>query len=322
MLSAPDFIEKQLIVISAEHVKNLSLRNDNLLIKDENNKIINQISCFKIFCIFIIGEYTISSKLIDRLMKYQICLFCLWYNFKPKCMIWVPLAWNYILREKQYNNPHELNISKLIIENKVSNQISLLKDIREKSDMLKSNIKTMKELQEKISSISSDDSLRWIEWNVSKLFFQHYFQEQKRYKRMPRTRWDILNFLLDIWYSFLYNFVEANLCLYWFDIYKWVYHKLFYERKSLVCDLVEPFRCIIDHKIKNMYGLSQINEKDFKFRNWEYQIEREKQKPYINHFLAEILKYKMEIFKYIKDYYRRMMDPERIFPSFSLEKNK
>ena len=145
-------------------------------------------------------------------------------------------------------------------------------------------------------------------------------QEQKWYKRAPRTRWDILNFLLDIWYTFLYNFVEANLCLYGFDVYKWVFHKLFYERKSLVCDLVEPFRCIIDHKIKNMSSLSQVNEQDFKFRNWEYQIEWEKQKPYIQYFLSEILKYKLEIFKYIKDYYRRMMDPDRVFPIFNMTK--
>ena len=320
MLSPNDFIEKQLVVISADQVKNLSLRNDNLLIRDENDKITNQISCFKIFCIFIIWEYTISSKLIERLMKYQICLYCLWYNLKPKCMIWAPLAWNYLLREKQYNNPYELDTAKLIIENKINNQLSLLKDIRNKSEILKEDIKTMKDLLSKIPLVSSDDSLRWIEWNASKIFFQHHFQEQKRYKRMPRTRWDILNFLLDIWYSFLYNFVEANLCLYWFDVYKWVYHKLFYERKSLVCDFVEPFRCIIDHKIKNMYGLSQINEKDFKFRNGEYQIEREKQKPYINHFLSEILKYKLEIFKYIKDYYRWTMNPEREFPTFTLNK--
>jgi len=89
---------------------------------------------------------------------------------------------------------------------------------------------------------------------------------------MPRTRNDIINFLMDIGYSFLYNFIEANLCLYGFDVYKGVYHKLFYERKSLACDLVEPFRCIIDKKIRKMHNLGQINEQDFKFKNGEYTI--------------------------------------------------
>jgi len=53
MLSAPDFKEKQVLVISSDERKGLSLRNNNVLIK-EDEKIVNQISCSKIFCIFII----------------------------------------------------------------------------------------------------------------------------------------------------------------------------------------------------------------------------------------------------------------------------
>lgn len=317
MLSAPDFLEKQLVVITSEQVKDLMLRNDNLLIK-ENDKIVNQISCFKIFCIFIVGEYTISSKLIDRLAKYQICLFCLGYNLKPKCMIGDALQGNYLLREKQYWQLPELEIAKKIIKNKVQNQFSLLQEIRNKSDSFKENQLHIKEILPKIDEVSADDSLRGLEGNVSKLFFASYFEEMKRYKRMPRTRNDIINFLLDIGYSFLYNFVEANLCLYGFDVYKWVYHKLFYERKSLACDLVEPFRCIIDRKIRKMHNLGQINEKDFKFKNGEYTIERENQKKYIQYFLSALLEQKMTIFAYIKDYYRYCMDTSRPFPIFTL----
>lgn len=317
MLSNADFLEKQIVVITADQVKDLSLRNENLLIK-EDGKIKNQISCFKIFCIFIIGEYTISSKLIDKLMKYQICVYCLGFNLKPKCMIGSPLQGNYILREKQYNNPLELEIAKKIVQNKTENQLALLQEIREKSDVLKQDIKAIKEIISKVSSVDAEDSLRGLEGNVAKYFFTHYFSEMKRYKRMPRTRNDIINFLLDIGYSFLYNFVEANLCLYGFDVYKGVYHKLFYERKSLACDLVEPLRCIIDKKIKKMYNLGQINEKDFVFKGGEYSIDREKQKPYLQHFLQALLDEKMQIFSYIKAYYRYMMDPTRDFPIFTL----
>ncbi len=162
MLSAPDFLEKQIVVITSEQVKDLMLRNDNLLIK-ENDKILNQISCFKIFCIFIIGEYNISSKLIDRLAKYQICLFCLGYNLKPKCMIGDALQGNYLLREKQYTQLPELEIAKKIVKNKVQNQLSLLQEIREKSDSFKENILRMKELLSKIEEVESDDSLRGLE---------------------------------------------------------------------------------------------------------------------------------------------------------------
>ncbi len=316
MLSAPDFLEKQIVVITSDQVKDLMLRNDNLLIK-ENDKIVNQISCFKIFCIFIVGEYTISSKLIDRLAKYQICIFCLWYNLKPKVMIGNALQGNYLLRQKQYGQLPELDIAKKLITNKIQNQLSLLQEIREKSDAYKTNLLRIKELLPKIDQAENDDSLRGLEGNASKLFFASYFEEMKWYKRLPRTRNDIINFLMDIGYSFLYNFIEANLCLYGFDVYKGVYHKLFYERKSLACDLVEPFRCIIDKKIRKMHNLGQINEKDFKFKNGEYCIDREKQKPYIQHFLSALLEQKMEIFSYIKEYYRYCMDPQRPFPTFT-----
>jgi len=110
-------------------------------------------------------------------------------------------------------------------------------------------------LHESISDVEAVDSLRGLEGNASKLFFSAYFKEIGRHRRAPRTKEDILNLLLDIGYSYLYRFIESNLNLYGFDIYKGFYHTLFFERKSLVCDLVEPWRCIMEKKIRKMYNL-------------------------------------------------------------------
>jgi CRISPR-associated protein Cas1 len=164
----------------------------------------------------------------------------------------------------------------------------------------------------------NDESLRGIEGSASKLFFAHYFKELKRYKREPRTRADIINLLMDMGYSFLYNFIEANLNLYGFDVYRGVYHKLFYERKSLACDLVEPFRCIIDKTILKAYHLGQINEKDFSFKNGEYELSWDKREPYMRLFLKSILERKMDFFNYVKQYYYFMMGKENAeFPNFT-----
>lgn len=102
MLSTSDFEEKQIVVVSSDRVKDMSFRNDNLLIKKEG-KIHNQISCYKIFCIFIVGECTITTKLIAKLLKYQIGLYCFQRNLKPLCQVGGPLEGNYLLREKQYH---------------------------------------------------------------------------------------------------------------------------------------------------------------------------------------------------------------------------
>lgn len=320
MLSRPDFMEKQIVVVSTFQSKDLSLQNDNLIVK-QWEKLVNKLSCYKIFAIFIVWEFTITTKLVNRLLKYQIAIYSLDSLLRPQFMIGNPLQGNYLLREKQYEQKDNLAIAKHIVKNKMTNQFTLLKSLRNKDDSLKKTISNFGDLLYNFPNISDDESLRGNEWTASKYFFGQYFKELKRYKRMPRTRVDIPNFLMDIGYTYLYWFVEANLNLYGFDVYRGVYHKLFYERKSLVCDLVEPFRAIIDRAIRKMYNLNQVNEKDFKFKNQEYWIDREKRKKYTQLFLEQILLYKEEIFLYIKQYYKYVMNAEKnSFPTFYIHK--
>ena len=55
---------------------------------------------------------------------------------------------------------------------------------------------------------------------------------------------------LDIGYTMLFNIVDAMLQIYGFDTYYGVFHRCFYMRKSLVCDIMEPMRPIIDYEIR------------------------------------------------------------------------
>jgi hypothetical protein len=52
MLSYPDFLEKQFVIISSDEFKELILKNDNLAIY-KDGVLVNQTSCYKIFCIFV-----------------------------------------------------------------------------------------------------------------------------------------------------------------------------------------------------------------------------------------------------------------------------
>ena len=58
-----------------------------------------------------------------------------------------------------------------------------------------------------------------------------------------------------------FNCMDSLLRLYGFDTYKGFYHKLFFQRKSLACDVMEPFRCVIDKQILKAFNLGQIDEK-------------------------------------------------------------
>ncbi len=318
MLSWPDFKEKQIVLINSDQLKQLSLQNDNLLVKDEEWKTINKLSVYKIFSIFVIWDFTITSKLITKLLEFGISIQVLWYNLRPKFTIWNPLEGNFLLREKQYNFPYNLEYAKQLIFQKTTNQLKLLQKIRQKDSKLKTDIKKIKELIQKIENIDNFDSLRWIEGNVAKLYFQNYFKDYNRTSRSPRTKKDITNLLMDMWYTYLFYFIEANLNLYGFDIYKGVFHTQFFERKSLVCDLQEPFRPIIDRKIKNAYALKQINEKDFKFKNGVYTLPFQNHSKYSALFLEELLKRKEEIFKYIREFYLTMFKQEKVLPVFEI----
>ena len=151
-----------------------------------------------------------------------------------------------------------------------------------------------------------------------KNFFKQYFDKIGWYKRMPRAKTDIINVLMDLGYTMLFNFIDGLLGIYGFDTYKGFYHKLFFQRKSLVCDLVEPFRCIIDKQILKSYNLDQINKKDFKFIKGKYGISYDDQNKYLEIFAQSIMDNKEEIFSYIKNFYYFIMNNSEL-PIFKIK---
>ncbi len=319
MLQFPDFDEKQILFIESFDTKNINFQNENLIIK-ENWKIKNKVSMYKIFTIFLIGETTITSVLIRKFQDFGVTLILLKKNFLPYLVIWNETEGNFILRKKQYEKTEEemLSIAKNIVLLKTNNQLQLLKNIRNKEWFIKKDIKKVKEIINKIPESKSYENLLWYEWNVAKLFFSNYFWPIGWQRREPRTKRDIQNLLLDIWYTYLFHFIEALLRMYWFDNYYGVYHRTWYQRKSLALDLMEPFRCIIDRALLKAYNLKQIDEKDFKFQNGAYVLPWKNSRKYTQIFLKEIMNNKKEMFFFIKEYYKYFMKGRSEFPKYEI----
>ena len=105
-----------------------------------------------------------------------------------------------------------------------------------------------------------------------------------------------------------------------FDVYKGVYHRLWFRRKSLICDLVEPFRCIIDRAIRTAFNKGQCKASDFRYEKGEYVLKREKNGDYQRLFFEALIKYKSEIFLYIQAYYRAFMQNKSYehYPQFKI----
>lgn len=315
MLSLPEFKQKQILFINTlelEGKSGLKIQNDNL-IYTKDDKIINKISCYKLFTVFIIGDFTFTSRLVQKAQKLGFSLFFLKRNFELYGSLNSIAQGNYLLRQKQYalSPDRELEIAKLLIANKISNHINLLK-----TNNLKHPTKT--EIAEKIKQTLDSKSLLGLEGNFSKIFYQNYFQKINWHRRSPRAKEDIPNLLLDLGYTFLFNFIDSLLQLYGFDTYKGVYHKLFFQRKSLACDLMEPFRPLIDKQLLKSYNLGQIKTTDFKTVKGTVTISYKKISTYTKIFMTAIMDNKVEIHQYIQIYYYHILNDDKKFPKFYL----
>jgi len=317
MLSTPDFKEKQIILALLSRGEILRFKNDNIIIEDKNG-IKHQSSCYRLFALFIIGHTSITTGLLQRAKKFGFSIILLTHGLSHYGSWMSKVEGNVILRKKQYQYS-KTEIAQHIITNKISQQIFALKKIRSKSRALKQAIVSLNEYKSRFPNSSFEiQDILGIEGISSRIYFKNMFDEMNWKGRKPRVKNDITNLLLDIGYTQLFNFIEALLNLYGFDIYQGVYHQVFYQRKSLVCDLVEPFRSLVDQRVRKAFKIDQVNEIDFQFINGQYRIFGKESKPYVSFLLKNLLNRKDDLFLYVQSYYRAFMQSKPIeeFPIF------
>lgn len=330
MLSLPDFNEKQIIFSSSIEERKFHFRNDNIIIKNNEGEIIHQSSCYRLLALFIVGSITITNGLIERAKKFGFPIILMTYGFRVYETLSCETKGNFILREKQYTY-NKNTIAKKLVQNKISNQISLLKSIRTKNNTKETRRDSIELIQGYLTKLEeyhldNKDFSKLLGWEgmSSKVYFRNYFDFLTWKGRKPRVKHDIPNLLLDIGYTFLFNVIESLLLIYGFDTYKGVYHQCFYQRKSLVCDLVEPFRGIIDAALRKAYCLHQIDEEDFTLVKTQYVLSYKKREKYCKIFITAILDRKEELFCFVQEYYRAFIKSKDIeqYPIFTIKQNK
>ena len=320
MMSTRDFEFKQIAFVFTNEGEKISFKNDNLLITDVDGKIKHQSTCYRLFLLFICGDYCLTTGLLERSKKFGFSIVFMSPSLRVTAMLPSKAEGNVLLRKKQYEYD-KTEIAAHIISNKIHNQCALLKKRRKKSEEEKEIIKKLEQFEKDVlKSGLSGQEIMGIEGICAKLYFKSLFAEYEWKSRQPRTKCDMTNSLMDIGYTILFNIINALLEMYGFDVYVGILHTQFFHRKSLVCDLEEPFRPIVDAAILKALNLGQVSEADFWKNQIQYVLPWKNSKKYVGLILEAIMEYKNELFIYLQSYYRAFMRDKLVeeFPFFEL----
>lgn len=324
MFTHKDLEYRTIFVINCIQERSLRVCNGELLLEEqvENSdkaKTLTKLPFQKILALFIIGHIRITTPLIEKCQKFGVALVVMKPSFRP-VFFWANSAEaNYLLHQRQYEHKKEdISIARVIVENKIKNQIKALADTRKKDELTVHAKATLQGCIDTLPDVTDYDSLMGIEGSSSKIFFKSFYQEFDWHQRRPRTKCDALNASLDIGYTMLFNYIECFLRMFGFDLYVGVYHCLWYKRKSLVCDIMEPFRPIIDKTVRTAWNRKQFSEKDYQVQKGEYRLKFEKNSDYSRVFFDALIPYKTEVFKYVQNYYRCFMGRKSVsqYPVF------
>ena len=323
MFTNKDIEYRSIYVVNCIHDRDLRVSNGELLLEDiEESRTLTKLPFQKILALFIVGHIRITTPLIDKCKKFNVVLIVVNQNFRP-VFYWANAAEaNYLLRQKQYQfSMEDISIAKILVENKINNQIVALKKTRKTDELTKSAIKTCRECLQKLTLIDQYNSVMGVEGLASRCYFEAFFQDMDWGARKPRIKCDAINSTLDIGYTILFNYIECFVRMFGFDPYMGVYHRLWFKRKSLVCDLMEPFRCIVDRAVRIAFNRNQFSKTDFDVIKGEYKLKVQKNSDYCKVFFDALIPYKSEVFKYIQSYYRCFMRRKDVcdYPRFEFQ---
>ena len=322
MFTSKDVQFRTIFVINCIKERNLRVSNGELLLEESaEKKTLTKMPFQKILALFVIGHISVTTPLIEKCKKFNVALIVVKPNLRP-VFYWADSAEaNFLLHQKQYHlEKADLHIAKALLSNKVQNQITLLNNTRRKDELTQRAIQICSECLRRIPEEPDYQALMGYEGFASKAFFAAYFQDLHWRARCPRAKCDAINVTLDIGYTILFNFIECFLRMFGFDLYVGVFHRLWFKRKSLVCDVMEPFRCIIDRTVRTAYHRKQFLEKDFTIDRGEYRLKRELSQDYYKVFVESLMPHKMAIFLYVQAYYRSFMRnaPTLAYPQFTI----
>jgi len=256
----------------------LRKNGDCFLVKNEDKSF--EVSAKKVDSIMITTSAYISTDAIKFAMDNNIDIIFLDHFGDPYGRVWhAKLGSTTLIRRRQLEIAEMekgLNLVKEWVMTKFDNQIEFLDTLKnsrgEKEEEIARYILMLKELREKINNLVGSleekrGSIMGLEGSGGKVYFDALnFVMPERFKFDGRSRQpakDEFNCMLNYGYGVLYSLVEKACLIAGLDPYVGFVHTDNYNKKSLVFDLIEMFRILVDKTVVYLFSQRQIKKEYF-----------------------------------------------------------
>ena len=175
MFTKKDIEFRSIFLINCLEERHLKLRMGELLLLDETGKTMTKFPFQKILALFVIGNATITTPLIDKCRRYGVFISVMKINLRPVYTFGVNADANFLLRENQYKfDKNDISIAKLLIRLKLDNELILLKRTRGKDEKTSYASAMITKYSDKIEDCKTYKELMGIEGISAKAFFSAY----------------------------------------------------------------------------------------------------------------------------------------------------
>ena len=194
-MSTRDFEHKQIAFVFTTDGEKISFKNDNLIVTDKDGKVKHQSTCYRLFALFICGDFCLTSGILERSKKFGFTIVFMSPNLRITSIMPSKAEGNVLLRKKQYSYD-KTEIASHVIANKIHNQTFLLKKKRKKTEEEKEVIAKLEQYEKDVLQPNlSVQEIMGIEGISAKLYFKTLFADYNWQSRLPRVKNDITNTL-------------------------------------------------------------------------------------------------------------------------------
>ncbi|ACF07391.1 CRISPR-associated endonuclease Cas1, subtype II/NMENI [Metamycoplasma arthritidis] len=250
-------MEKRVIEISESNYTYLFL--NNLVVNKDGTKITIPTSQIDTV-LFENDKLTITLPLINDLVDHGINIIVCGRNHMPKAQI-IPFQGYYnakiLQKQIKWDNDFKERVWRRIIKLKIRQTMVMLEHLA----ILRDDDKV--KLEDYANSVKAFDITN-CEGHCAKLNFKILFGE--KFVRKTNTMEDTYNAYLNYGYSVLLSYVARAICSKGYDNRLGIFHRSYSNFYPLACDLMEPFRCIVESLVYKHVRISrgEPNFQEFK----------------------------------------------------------